>query len=127
MERIRKILDQGIESIYTNDHEIAEKSRGARSFERILGNELRALFISIRAVNVKLRASIYGSRGFFTLNGQMYYFSVSDLRHFPKDNILIRTARDYQDFTGGSNQYITLGKDSKAQLANLTGQERQSI
>ena len=38
---------------------------------------------------------------------QIWYFSISDLRGF-KDNMLIRTAEHYKDFTGGFNQYAPL-------------------
>lgn len=39
------------------------------------------------------------------------YFSISDVRHFPNDwysNILIRTAKDDRDYTGGPNHYTSL-------------------
>jgi hypothetical protein len=47
--------------------------------------------------------------GFFKDGGkdQIWYFSLSDLRGF-KDNLLIRTAKHYKDFTGGMNQYAPL-------------------
>lgn len=46
--------------------------------------------------------------GFFrNKNGQLWYFSISDLRGF-KDKMLIRTAKHNRDFTGGMNQYASL-------------------
>ena len=46
--------------------------------------------------------------GFFKiLNGQVYYFSISDLR-WSKDSMLIRTAKDFKDYTGGSIGFISL-------------------
>ena len=41
-------------------------------------------------------------------NNGHYYISISDVRHFKVDNILIRTAKDYRDFTGGTNHYINI-------------------
>lgn len=41
-------------------------------------------------------------------NGRMVYFSISDVRSFPDDwfnNVLIRTAKNERDYTGGSNNY----------------------
>mgnify|MGYP005854566923 CR=1 FL=1 len=38
------------------------------------------------------------------------YFSVSDVRHFPNEfynNILVRSAENESDFTGGCNRYTT--------------------
>ena len=50
--------------------------------------------------------------GFFELenkengNKQTYYFSIEDLRFNP--TFLIRTAKDFKDFTGGTNNYLSL-------------------
>ena len=45
--------------------------------------------------------------GFFRKENQAYYFSIGDLRGF-KDDMLIRTAKDFKDYTGGTNQSILL-------------------
>ena len=46
--------------------------------------------------------------GFFLAkNGQLWYFSISDLR-CSKDSMLIRTAKHPKDYTGGSNRSATL-------------------
>jgi hypothetical protein len=54
--------------------------------------------------------------GFFTLlDNQIYYFNVGDVRWF-KNKMLIRTAKHYEDYDGGSNGYVYLDKDFGAQL-----------
>ena len=54
--------------------------------------------------------------GFFELNnGEIYYISLGDLR-WDKENLLIRTAKDFKDYTGGSNNYITLNENLKENL-----------
>lgn len=46
--------------------------------------------------------------GFFELeNKNIYYFSISDLR-WSKGDMLIRTAKDFKDYTGGSNNFLDL-------------------
>lgn len=43
--------------------------------------------------------------------GKYVYFSISDVRHFPDgwhNNVLVRTAKDIKDFTGGPNNYCSL-------------------
>jgi len=45
--------------------------------------------------------------GFFTINNQIWYFRIEDLR-WSKTDMLIRTAKSYQDYTGGKNEYICL-------------------
>ena len=44
-------------------------------------------------------------------NSQFVYFSCSDIRYFRNawyDNLLVRTAENEKDYTGGSNDYIDL-------------------
>jgi hypothetical protein len=62
---------------------------------------------------IKLDYGFYYFSGFFTSqSGQVYYLSCSDVRHFGYDNLLIRTAKDYKDFSGGSNNYVGIDKQS---------------
>ena len=54
--------------------------------------------------------------GFFELNsGEIYYFSISDLR-WDKNEMLIRTANDFKDYTGGSNGFISLNSEFENNL-----------
>lgn len=49
--------------------------------------------------------------GFIRRGTKVVYFSISDVRFFPEDwhkRILIRTAKDEKDFTGGTNNFTTL-------------------
>jgi len=60
---------------------------------------------------VNFHVGHYDLSGFIYLDGQYIYLSISDVRHFPRrwhDNILIRTAKSNQDYTGGSNNYVAL-------------------
>ena len=46
--------------------------------------------------------------GFFELeNKNIYYFSIGDLR-WNKEHMLIRTAKDFKDYTGGCNNFLNL-------------------
>jgi len=61
---------------------------------------------------IEMNYGFYYFSGFFTApSGQVYYFSCSDVRHFGYTQLLIRTAKSYTDFTGGSNQYCELKKE----------------
>ena len=46
--------------------------------------------------------------GFFSKNGQTYYFSVGDVR-MPQKQMMFRTAKDTKDYTGGHNQWVEFG------------------
>ena len=39
------------------------------------------------------------------------YLSISDVRHFELTQILIRTAKDTKDYSGGSNNYLLLDSE----------------
>jgi len=45
--------------------------------------------------------------GFFTVKGQAWYFSISDLR-WSKTTMLVRTAKDYKDYTGVQYLFVVL-------------------
>jgi hypothetical protein len=73
---------------------------------------LTAILKEKGCTDIKLDYGFYYFSGFFTSpSGQPYYMSCSDVRHFPYEQLLIRTAKHYKDFTGGSNQYCGIGKD----------------
>ena len=53
----------------------------------------------------------YDLCGFIRKNGKFAYFSIPDVRYFPRkwqDNILVRTAKSEKDYTGGDNHYTSL-------------------
>lgn len=76
----------------------------ARTFSKMIREQLK----EVDGVNYTQNTGHYYISGFFTVNEQPYYISISDVRHFPSDNMLIRTAKDYKDFTGGTNHYIKI-------------------
>jgi hypothetical protein len=56
--------------------------------------------------------------GFFTLkDGRIFYFSVGDVRHWKQD-MLVRTAKGYKDWTGGPNGSVTLDDNLSENLLN---------
>jgi len=53
----------------------------------------------------------YDLSGFIQREDRFVYFKISDVRDFPglwAEQILVRTARDARDFTGGINNYTDL-------------------
>jgi len=64
--------------------------------------------------NAKLADYIRGFycvSGFIERDGKFVYFSISDIRHFPNKgvaDILVRTAKDSHDYTGGINNFADL-------------------
>ena len=75
------------------------------------------------------KSNYYFISGFFELENkesgktQIYYYSIEDLRFMQK--FLIRTAKDFKDYTGGINNYLALDdferlKDELEYITRLT-------
>lgn len=72
--------------------------------------ELKALLKKIfNITKFEMSKGHFYSSGFFQLpNGNIWYFSTSDVRWSDKNELLIRTAKDFKDYTGGSNQFARI-------------------
>lgn len=96
-----KLLKQGFES---STGLTIEFKTFSRTFKRELKKELKG--VAELTVFNREHFAVYGFLR--DLNGNCYYFSLSDVRFFPEDRLLIRTAKDENDFFGGSNHYFEL-------------------
>lgn len=56
------------------------------------------------ATNIEVHRNYRYRSGFFEKNGQLYYFSVN-INGEPFNNMLVRTAKDRKDYSGGDNTY----------------------
>jgi len=70
-----------------------------REFSKILKPICKEILIS--------KPNHFDISGFFKLNDdRIYYFSIGDLRN--DKTFLIRIAKDFKDYTGGSNNFLSL-------------------
>jgi hypothetical protein len=82
-------------------------------------NRITKILKELGCTEIEMSRQFYYFFGFFTApNGQIYYFNCDDIRHFGYNEILYRTAKDYKDFSGGSNQYINKFCLSDIKLTN---------
>lgn len=89
------------------------------SFHRTFKREFTKLLQGLGAVSVKFfKPNHFDASGFFQINGQWWYFRLEDLR-WAKDSLLIRTAKDDRDFSGGRNQFIALNESLETNLKRL--------
>ena len=61
--------------------------------------------------NIKVNMNYNYRSGFMDKDGQTYYFDTFDLRGASPSNkyfLMIRTAKDRNDFTGGPNMYFAV-------------------
>jgi len=97
----------------TNSKHDPEFTTFKRLFKKGLTKELK----KVGAINIVFSYGHYYISGFFTVETQIYYFSLSDVRHGFVFNyngeaeIMYRTAKHYKDFTGGCNQRVSLEED----------------
>ena len=71
--------------------------------------------------DIKYSNGYYYFSGFAPKNNKTIYFSIPDVRYgWASDglNLLIRTAKDYKDYTGGSNNYSSLIVKDIQELSN---------
>jgi len=88
------------------------------TFVRTFRSEFTKELLSIGATNIQIGKGHFYISGFFTVNGQVWYFSVSDVRgmnyHLDcghenlSSQLMYRTAKHYKDYSGGINQYAKL-------------------
>jgi hypothetical protein len=84
------------------------------TFKKEFAKELK----SIGAENIVFSRGHFYISGFFTINDQPYYFSISDVRGMDysikynpdscTSKLLYRTAKDYKDYLGGSNHFVKI-------------------
>jgi hypothetical protein len=77
-----------------------------KTFKREFTKELK----SQGATDIKFSRGHFFISGFCTIDGQIYYFSLPDVRssNFRIPKLLYRTAESYKDFTGGMNRYAEI-------------------
>ena len=98
MQAMVKLLNVALES---SSYETAE----FKSLFTKLRNLLKKEFNRIGATDVTFNKLHFGMSGFFKVNEQWFYFSFSDFRSVT-ETMLIRTAKDNTDYSGGSNHYL---------------------
>ena len=83
-----------------------EFNRFSRDFKKFVERNL-----PLKAELVDYMRGFYYASGFIERDGKFVYFFISDVRHFQhvcSTDILVRTAKDSHDYTGGINNYTDL-------------------
>lgn len=103
MNKSIQMLKQGFESSSTLTPEFAQ-------FYRTFKSEFTKELKSIGATDIVFSRGHFYISGFFTVDGQAWYFSISDVRgsEYRMPQLMYRTAKHYKDYTGGSNQWVDI-------------------
>lgn len=84
-----------------------------KTFEKKYKNILKEIADNINANLIDFSKNHYTFSAFIERDDSFAYISISDVRHFNnewKDNILVRTAKYANDFSGGQNSFTNLKK-----------------
>ena len=94
----------------------SQKTEQYKNFHRLFSREFKKFLKPYCKEILIHKTNHFDISGFFKLNNEeIYYFSISDLR-WSKDKMLIRTAKDFKDYTGGSNNFIALNENFEENL-----------
>lgn len=105
MKQTLALLKKGFES---SSFKTPEFLAFARTFKK----ELSAILKAKGCTNLVFSNGHFYISGFLTApSGQIYYFSLSDVRgmeYVETPILMYRTAASYSDYTGGSNQWVNI-------------------
>lgn len=115
MKKSVALLRKGFESSSTLTPEFAQ-------FFRTFKSEFTKELKKVGAVDIKFSRMHFCLSGFCTVNGQVWYFSLSDVRgmefNYNHIQLMYRTAKDYKDYTGGHNRWVKLEDGMTANMFN---------
>jgi len=78
------------------------------SWHRLFKKEFSKFLITLGATTAKIgKPNHFDMSGFFTINGQDWYFRIEDVR-WSKETMLLRTVKSYADYTGWRNHSVPL-------------------
>lgn len=107
MRNLISRLDRGINHFGSGGYNTENFNTFFNDFKKSFTNQLRKL----KATKIVFSKGHFYLSGFFTVNEQAYYFSLSDVRwgeRYGEHKLLVRTAKDYSDYTGGANRYVEI-------------------
>ena len=85
----------------------SDLSQEFKNFFKKEKKRLSNLFAQKGCIDFEMYYGFNFFSAFFTSpSGQVYYIHFEDYRWNKYDELLIRTAKNYTDYSGGSNQYV---------------------
>lgn len=104
MKKTLTLLKQGFESS-------AYKTPEFIAFTRTFKSEFKKVLKDLKCSELECSNGHFYISGFFnSANGQLWYFSLSDVRSMYRGgSLLVRTAEHRKDYRGGPNRYADMG------------------
>lgn len=93
------------------------------AWHRLFKKEFKQWLTNFGAICIEIgKPNHFDISGFFemgtTCGCSRWYFRIGDIR-WSKDTMLIRTVKDYKDYTGGRNQYVSLKQGEACFVSEL--------
>ena len=101
MKKSLKLIQAGFESS-------SETTEEFKKFFKVFKKEMTEILNKFSATNIEFTRGHFYVSGFFDVGDNSYYFSISDVRYFPDERVLVRTAKHHKDYSGWYNRYCTL-------------------
>jgi len=98
MESLNMLKEEFESSIGETEH--------FRQFYRAFKRDMRRI-LRPYVKRIRFSKGHFFVSGFFELDdGRIFYFSTGDVRYKLMPSMLIRRAKDFNDYTGGTNMYV---------------------
>jgi hypothetical protein len=93
-----------------------------KAFVSQFRSEFKKEMKSVGVTDVTFLVGHFDISGFYSYQGQIYYFSLCDVRGtyiVCEVTMMYRTAEHLKDYRGGSNQWITIGNGMAKSMVGL--------
>jgi hypothetical protein len=123
MKRIADLILLGLSYFNSGSVNSEEFNDFFEKFKTSFTNELK----KVKATKLQFSKGHFYISGFFTVGEQVMYFSVSDVRSYLTTDwkgtpqMLIRRADNYKDYSGGSNNFVTIEPNMSKKIAQIAG------
>ena len=101
MKKSLKLIQAGFQSS-------SETTEEFKKFFKVFIEEMTVILKEFWAEKIEFTRGHFYVSGFFDIGDNVYYFSISDVRYFPGEDLLVRIARDHKDYSGWRNEYCRL-------------------
>lgn len=118
MQYFANLIQQGYSHFGSGSYNSEEFNKFFKGFKKAFTTRLKRL----NATDIQFSKGHFYLSGFFTVDEQAYYFSISDVRsNWGNPRLLVRTAENYKDYTGGANNYVPIDNHIEKGIARIFG------
>lgn len=112
MDNLLGRLQTGYSYFGSGSYNSEEFNEFYKDFKKSFTYQLKKL----NATNIEFSKGHFNITGFFKVEDQYFYFSLSDVRDM-NSTMLIRTAKHNEDYTGGTNNYVHIKNGMYKEIA----------